>query len=69
MPATLGILVPLTRDQTRAWAVKAWSPNHWTGREFPNYRMFNSYFCTYYMESFCLWLTLITLGAVIIVNF
>ena len=26
-----------TRDQTRASAVKALSPNHWTTREFPQY--------------------------------
>ena len=27
----------LTRGQTWAPAVKVWSPNHWTAREFPNY--------------------------------
>ena len=26
----------LSRDQTRAPEVEAWSPNHWTAREIPN---------------------------------
>ena len=31
-----GFLVPPTRDQTTPSAVKAWSPDHWTAREFQN---------------------------------
>ena len=30
-----GDLSSLTRDWTQAMAVKVWSPNHWTAREFP----------------------------------
>ena len=29
-------LSSLTRDRTHTTAVKAWSPNHWTAREFPS---------------------------------
>ena len=35
MPCGLWYPSSLTRDRTRALAVKAWSPNHWTAREFP----------------------------------
>ena len=30
-----GILVPRTRMEPKAWAVKVQSPDHWTTREFP----------------------------------
>ena len=30
-----GILVPRPRIGPTPWAVQAWSPNHWTTREFP----------------------------------
>ena len=36
-------LSSLTRDWTRATAMKSWSPNHWTVREFPLSGMFNSH--------------------------
>ena len=35
MPCSMEDLSSPTRDQTRAPAVEAWSPNHWTAREFP----------------------------------
>ena len=34
-PPGLQDLSSLTKDRTQAPAVKAWSPNHWTTREFP----------------------------------
>ena len=32
-----GILVPRPRIEPVTSSVKAWSPNHWTSREFPKY--------------------------------
>ena len=30
-----GILVPQPGIESRPWALKVWSPSHWTTREFP----------------------------------
>ena len=35
IPCSLWDLSYQTRGRTRALAVKAWSPSHWTAREFP----------------------------------
>ena len=35
-----GILVPRSGIEPRPSAVKAWSPNHWTAREFPKTKQF-----------------------------
>ena len=34
-PCGLQDLSSLTRDGTGGWAVRAWSPNHWTARKIP----------------------------------
>ena len=39
-PLTFGILVPQPGVKPRPPAVKAWSPNHWTTREFPIYCLY-----------------------------
>ena len=38
-------LSSLTKDRTQAMAVKAYNPNHWATREFPQTSFLNSKFC------------------------
>ena len=38
--AACGILVPQPGIEPRPSAVKAWSPNHWTAKEFPSFIIF-----------------------------
>ena len=37
-----GILVPRPGIKLKPLAVKAWSPNHWTAREFPGSMLFDT---------------------------
>ena len=42
--AVCGIVVPQPGIEPRPLSVKAWSPNHWTIREFPRKHIFKIYF-------------------------